>query len=256
MGIYKLLPGEVVEFRDGQLSATRLWRLPPEGSATAKPDSELQRLQLRAALEAAVLRRLPPGEPVGAFLSGGIDSSLVVALARRLHNSDVFTYSVTFGSGYPNELPFSTLVAEHCRTVHRIVELSPEVVRRHLDESVALLSDPIGDPLTVPNALLFREAAREVNVVLNGEGGDPCFGGPKNLPMLLAELFGDGMEQGSATDSPSNRERSYLRAHQKCYDDLSAMLAPDVLSSLPGGALSRKSLRSSPTRAGPAFSPN
>src|SRR5207247_1472948 len=74
-----------------------------------------------------------------------------------------------------------------------------------------------GDPLTVPNALLFREAAPDVGVVLNGEGGDPCFGGPKNLPMLLAELYGGG-----------GRERSYLRAHLKCYDDLPAMLTPEV----------------------------
>jgi asparagine synthase (glutamine-hydrolysing) len=136
------------------------------------------------------------------------------------------TYSISFGEGYANELPFSTLVAEHCGTEHRLVELSPAAVLRHLDESIASLSDPIGDPLTVPNALLFREAASDVGVVLNGEGGDPCFGGPKNLPMLLAELFDNGY--GSAQDERFSRQRSYLRAHQKCYDDLSLMLAPDV----------------------------
>ena len=201
LGISKLLPGEVVEFRNGQLSSTRLWHLPPEGSATAKPDSELLRLQLRAELEAAVLRRLPPGEPVGAFLSGGIDSSLVVALARRLHNSDVFTYSVSFGSGYPNELSFSTLVAEHCRTVHRIVELSPEVVLRHLDESIALLSDPIGDPLTVPNALLFREAAREVNVVLNGEPTTLQDGATVESALVALDLPGAGRGVAVAVDA-------------------------------------------------------
>jgi asparagine synthase (glutamine-hydrolysing) len=88
------------------------------------------------------------------------------------------------------------------------------VILRHLDEAIAMLGDPIGDPLTVPNALLFREAAGDVDVILNGEGGDPGFGGPKNLPMLLAELFGDGQDQG--VDCTSARERSYLRAHQKC----------------------------------------
>src|SRR6185436_16173279 len=104
----------------------------------------------------------------------------------------------SFGSEYPNELSFSSLVASHCGTRHHIVELSPSAILRYLDESIALLSDPIGDPLTVPNALLFREAARQVGVVLNGEGGDPCFGGPKNIPMLLAELFGDGAEPASS----------------------------------------------------------
>ena len=144
--------------------------------------------------------------------------------------------TVSFGPEYANELPFSSCVAKHCQTRHHIVELSPAVVLRHLDESIAFLSDPVGDPLTVPNALLFREAAHEVGVVLNGEGGDPCFGGPKNIPMLLAELFGDGAEGADAGDACC-RERSYLRAHQKCYDDLPSMLTPNVRAAIADNAL-------------------
>jgi asparagine synthase (glutamine-hydrolysing) len=225
-GIYKLLPGEILRFCDGHINSSTLWSLPAETQAGAYPDEETLRRELRRRLEEAVACRLPVGEPVGATLSGGVDSSLVVALARQLHTERVVTYSISFGEGYANELPFSTLVAEHCGTEHRLVELSPAAVLRHLDESIASLSDPIGDPLTVPNALLFREAASDVGVVLNGEGGDPCFGGPKNLPMLLAELFDNGY--GSAQEERFSRQRSYLRAHQKCYDDLSLMLAPDV----------------------------
>ena len=56
-------------------------------------------------------------------------------------------------------------------------------------ETMAALDDPIGDPLTVPNLLLGRAAAQDTDVILNGEGSDPCFGGPKNLPMLLHELY-------------------------------------------------------------------
>lgn len=224
-GVRELLPGEVVELQSGALARRRFWSLPAEPEVD-EPDERALRARLRACLEAAVRRRLPPGERVGAFLSGGIDSSLVVALARRLHDKPVLTYSVSFGPGYPNELSWSSLVAEHCATEHCVVEISPAVVRRHLDDALSMLSKPIGDPLTVPNALLFREAAAEVSVVLNGEGGDPCFGGPKNVPMLLAELLGDGANQ--APDDPYARERSYLRAHQKCYDELDAMLTDDV----------------------------
>ncbi len=235
-GIFKVLPGEIVEFRNGQLARSRFWSLPAERHGNAAPDEECLRRQLRAELEAAVVRQLPRSGPVGAFLSGGLDSSLVVALARTLYDDEVLTYSVSFGAEYANELPFSSCVAGHCRTRHHVVELSPSVILRHLDESIALLSDPVGDPLTVPNALLFREAAQETGAVLNGEGGDPCFGGPKNVPMLLAELFGDGAEDAFA-DGAWSRERSYLRAHQKCYDDLPAMLAPDVRSAIAGNAL-------------------
>jgi asparagine synthase (glutamine-hydrolysing) len=150
----------------------------------------------------------------------------VVALARRLHDGPVATFSISFGPEYANELPFSSLVAHHCGTEHRVIEVAPEAVLHNLDDSVGLLGDPIGDPLTVPNSLLFREAAAVSGVMLNGEGGDPCFGGPKNLPMLLAELYGDPAAASLA------RERAYLRAHLKCYDDLPAMLAPEVRAAL------------------------
>lgn len=226
-GVLEVLPGEVVHLPLGGGAPRResFWSVPEEvdTSAPLPPENEeALRQHLRVELEGAVHRRLPSGEKVGAFLSGGLDSSLVVALAKRLHDQEVITWSVSFGPEYRNELPFSTLVAEHCRTTHRIVELSPQVIVHHLDETIALHSDPIGDPLTVPNALLFREASAEVGVVLNGEGGDPCFGGPKNLPMLLAELYGD---VAGAEDESLARERSYLRAHLKCFDDFDLALS-------------------------------
>jgi asparagine synthase (glutamine-hydrolysing) len=217
-GVFEVLPGERVSHDPAGLHREQFWDLPHPQPDPATEDDQARRL--RALLEHAVRVRLPAaGEPVGAFLSGGLDSSVVVALARRLHPGPVLTYSVSFGANYANELSFSSLVADHCGTDHRVVDQSPGVVLHHLDDSVALLSDPIGDPLTVPNAVLFREAAERVGVVLNGEGGDPCFGGPKNLPMLLSELY-----PGSA----DTREACYLRAHLKCYDDLPAMLTDAV----------------------------
>ncbi len=231
-GVREVLPGEVVHLplSGGEVRRERYWTVQPEvDAALALQREEELRQRLRMELEGAVARRLPAGERVGAFLSGGLDSSLVVALAKRLHDREVLTWSVSFGPEYRNELPFSTLVAEHCGTTHHIVELSPQVILRHLDETIALHSDPIGDPLTVPNALLFREAGAEVGVILNGEGGDPCFGGPKNLPMLLSELYGD---TSIAEDAPLARERSYLRAHQKCFDDFDRALSPKLRKAL------------------------
>ena len=234
-GICKVMPGEVVRFKGGDLTRGYWWTLPGEPDQWRHEAS--LRVDLRERLETAVRRRLPrgqkAGQPVGATLSGGIDSSLVVALAARLHDAPVVSYSVSFGADYRNELPFSALVARHCGVEQRIVELSPKLVVDELDRTIALLGDPIGDPLTVPNAMLFREAARDVSVVLNGEGGDPCFGGPKNTPMVLAELFGDLY----ADDAARHRAASYLRAHQKCYDDLAAMLDPQALAAIPGHAL-------------------
>ena len=183
-GVHELLPGKVLKVRCGEVARQRLWSVPPEPDAPLPEDA--LRSALRSRLEKAVRRRLPAGEVVGTTLSGGLDSSLVVALACRLHNAPVQTFSVSFGPGHANGCPS---VAGRRPLPHRAPHrrASPLAVLHYLDESIALLSDPIGDPLTVPNALLFREAAATTGVVLNGEGGDPCFGGPKNLPMLLAE---------------------------------------------------------------------
>jgi asparagine synthase (glutamine-hydrolysing) len=219
--VMELLAGEMLLYDPHGLQRRRWWQVPSD--MDPRTDEDETRDLLRRTLEGAVRRRLTPGLAIGAFLSGGLDSSLVVALAKRLHDAPVKTWSISFGATYPNELAFSSRVAQHCGTEHRIVELPPRTVVHHVDDAIALLSDPIGDPLTVPNAILFREASAEVGEVLNGEGGDPCFGGPKNIPMLLAELLGDGCNAGVA-----DRRASYLRAHQRCYDDLAVMLTPDA----------------------------
>lgn len=215
--VFELLPGEWLRYQNGRSTRGSYWRLPSEPQAW-EDEAEL-RGQLRSTLELAVGRRVAGEQALGASLSGGLDSSLVVALAQQLHPEPLHTYSISFGPEYRNELEFSSLVAQHCGTRHRILEFSPTSIVESLDDTMARLSDPIGDPLTVPNWLLFSAAAADVSVVLNGEGGDPCFGGPKNLPMLLAELYG-GATKGY------QRERDYLRAHLKCYDDLDRLLTP------------------------------
>jgi asparagine synthase (glutamine-hydrolysing) len=221
-GVYELLPGEHATFAGGRVRTERFWSLPPEDEEP-RPDDEY-RDELRALLEAAVARRLPETGPLAATLSGGIDSSLVVALARRLYDGPLTTYSVSFGRGVPNEITFASLVADHCRVPHRVVDLTPRTVMDRFDSTLGALSTPVGEPLTVANTLLFETIAPHAPVVLNGEGGDPCFGGPKNVPMLLRELYGPVL----GSDTTFHRERGYLLAHRKCFDELHRMLAPDV----------------------------
>lgn len=184
--------------------------------------------RLRPVLEAAVRDALPADGPTGVFLSGGLDSSLVAALAARDAPGPVHTFAIHFGAHLPHELEFSGLVAQHCRTQHHIIELPGKQIRDTLFETLAALDDPIGDPLTVPNLILGRAAARETHTILNGEGGDPCFGGPKNIPMLLHALYGSPVEDTNGT-SPAT---AYLRSFQKCYDDLPRLLTPDVQTAL------------------------
>jgi asparagine synthase (glutamine-hydrolysing) len=107
-----------------------------------------------------------------------------------------------------------------------VLSVPGTAVAARLAETVALLDSPVGDPLTVPNLMLAEAAAGDgLRVVLNGEGGDPVFGGPKNLPMLIAEMHGGG----------ADRAGTYLRSYRKCYEDLPALLTPEVFSALREG---------------------
>lgn len=219
-------PGVELIFGASALPARRpFWSL-PASPATFEPEDVL-RPKLRALLDETVTRMLPVG-PVAATLSGGIDSSLVVALAAR--RAAVECFSITFGPEHRDELQWSGLVARHVGAAHHLVTVRPEDVARHFDETVGALSEPNGDPLTVPNTMLFAAArARGLEVVLNGEGGDPCFGGPKNAPLLLAEVYGEA--------GPRAREQAYLRAHQKLWDELDHVLTAEWRARIADGAL-------------------
>ncbi len=227
-GVFEVLPGEQLHWSNGKLTATRIWRTPSEPESITASEAQ-QRETLRTRLNTAIDRRLAGPHAIGASLSGGVDSSLVVALASCRLGAQINTYSVSFGDGYANELEWSSLVAQHCKTRHRVVEMAPELIAENFDRTIAKLDKPNGDPLTVPNYLLFEQASGDVRVMLNGEGGDPCFGGPKNLPMLLSELFGTGNMFEATNDS---REARFLRAHQKCYDDFPRMLSDDMLEGI------------------------
>ena len=177
--------------------------------------------RLRTLLDQVVQDALPDSnEPVGVFLSGGLDSSCITALVTKFHNASVHTYSIHFGDRTPNELEFSNLMAQHCQTQHHILEITFQQMWERLPETMANLDDPIGDPLTVPNLLLGQLARQSVSVILNGEGGDPCFGGPKNQPMLINSLYSSVTHQDALS--------AYLIAYQKCAADLAQLLQPEV----------------------------
>ncbi|MEA5467717.1 asparagine synthetase B family protein [Spirulina sp. 06S082] len=179
--------------------------------------------ELRSLLNQIVPEYLPVNESVGVYLSGGLDSSCIAALAAQYCDRQVFTYSIHFGADCQNELEFSSLVANHCQTEHRILEITPQQMWEKLPIAMANLDDPIGDPLTVPNYLLGQLAREDVRVILNGEGGDPCFGGPKNQPMLLNRLY-----NSTQTDLLS----AYLNSYQKCAEHLPQLLKPDIFQAV------------------------
>ncbi len=216
-GVREVRPGTVMQ-PDGTTQV--YWEL-QEQIIAADQSMEWHGDRLRLLLDQVVKESLPlDDEPVGVFLSGGLDSSCITALVAKFHGAPVHTYSIHFGDRTPNELEFSSLVAQHCQTQHHILEIKFQEMWDRLPETMAALDDPIGDPLTVPNLLLGQLAKQDVNVILNGEGGDPCFGGPKNQPMLINSLYGAVTQQDSL--------QAYLISYQKCATDLPQLLKPEI----------------------------
>ena len=164
----------------------------------------------------------PPGEPVAIFLSGGIDSSIVTAQVMAQHDAHVKTFALHFGPQYANELPYARAVAEHCGSDYEEVIIEPRRFLPQLHDMVWHLDEPIGDPVAMPNYELARHVSRQgFRWVFNGEGGDPCFGGPKNLPMLLQHWYG-GVESAE-----NFREKLYLASYRRAYEEMDYLLTPE-----------------------------
>ena len=174
-GVAKLLPGHTLTAHSsGEVTITRYWHL---SRIADLEDTPLARAEMERLLDRAVTRQLRSDVPVGALLSGGVDSATIVALAARQQH-DLYTYSVAF-EGHPvNELPAAAAIAKRYGTRHREVMLGEKESMGNLDAALAHLSEPIADPSLVPSFVLPRLATSDgVRVLLSGTGGDEIFGG-------------------------------------------------------------------------------
>jgi asparagine synthase (glutamine-hydrolysing) len=176
-GVKKLLPGHLIHVRDGDAEVRRWYEPRPAGEAPP-PDREDRDETLRRLLDSSVRYRKIADVPLGAFLSGGIDSTIVVGLLSRVAGGRVKTFSVGFdGDGGYDERRYARLAAERFGTEHHELVVSPVDIAAHLPRLVAHLAEPVTDPAMIPTYLLSEYARKEVTVVLTGEGADELFGG-------------------------------------------------------------------------------
>lgn len=178
--------------------------------------------EIRRLLFEAVKKRLMSEVPLGAFLSGGLDSSTVVAMMCRLQNKKVATFSIGFeGSERHNELPWARIVAEHCRTDHHEFFLKPDIVES-LDDVVRYADEPFAISSAIPTLQLSKQARKSVTVILTGDGGDEVFAGYEHYVYerwahvyRLAPVVIDSAMMGAAKLLPRNLESSGGRLRRR-----------------------------------------
>jgi asparagine synthase (glutamine-hydrolysing) len=155
-------------------SPERYWRLSFDHENNASCEEWTQRID--SALKESVSAHLVADVPVGAFLSGGVDSSAIVAMMAELQPEPVRTFSIGFHESRYSELPFAREVVQHFGCHHTEEIVTPEAAR-DLDDLTFLYDEPFADPSAIPTMAVSRLAARHLKVVLSGDGGDELFGG-------------------------------------------------------------------------------
>jgi asparagine synthase (glutamine-hydrolysing) len=187
----KLPPGHVLVWEDGNLSLERYARPAPVPVAELRDDDEAELIEeLRSRLRDSVRAHLLADVPVGVLLSGGIDSSALVALAAQESAEPVRTFSIGFEERSFNELADARLVAERYGTLHRELVLRPDAAVL-LPALADAFDEPFADSSALPTYLVSQLAAEDVKVALSGEGGDELFGGYYTyVADLLAERAG------------------------------------------------------------------
>ena len=172
-GVNKLPPGHVLVAEGERLSVERYWQ--PRPAEPSSSDEEwLERV--RRTVCDAVRKRLIADVPLGALLSGGIDSSVVVALMAQASTHPVRTFTVGFADALYDERVYARAVAERYGTVHEELELEDDIAET-LPRLAAAYDEPFGDEAAFPTYLIAEQARRHVTVALAGDGGDEAFAG-------------------------------------------------------------------------------
>ena len=250
--IFMLQPATSLQLNaDGQAKTATYWDIGKQAPLAAanphaKPEDYIA--QLREQLEEAVKLRLMSDVPLGAFLSGGLDSSLITALMRRHSNANVKTFSIGFeGDDSFDETPYALQVADFLETDHSVFRVRPQAMEL-LSDLVWHHDQPFADSSAIPTYLVSKLAREQVTVVLTGDGGDELFAGydrfrairffqrlspvPAPLWSSLIKLM-SRLPEGRDYYSWSRRLRLFARAASKplgaAYFDLVRLFDDDLI---------------------------
>ncbi|MDQ6786587.1 MAG: asparagine synthase (glutamine-hydrolyzing) [Acidobacteriota bacterium] len=173
--VQKLAPAHFLTFKDGKIETRKYWDFNYAKPENIKSENEYIEI-LREKIKDAVNVRLISEVPLGAFLSGGVDSSTVVAMMSQISDVPVKTFSIGFNEDSFNELKFARVAAKHFGTEHHEFVVTPDLVEI-VDELVWHFDEPFADSSALPTFMVAKMAREFVTVALSGDGGDELFAG-------------------------------------------------------------------------------
>ena len=213
-GVQKLEPGTCLSFEGGKVITSAFWSLAHAvehariNPVTASPGEALD--EAERLLADAVTRRMVADVPLGAFLSGGIDSSTVTALMQAHSERPIRTFSIGFEESAYDESAHAAAVAKHLGTDHTELRVTPAEAREVIPKLPEIYDEPFGDSSQIPTTLLSQLTRKHVTVALSGDGGDEVFAGypryllarpfaqlNKHMPAPLRRAFGAMLKTAS-----------------------------------------------------------
>ncbi|MEP6902695.1 MAG: asparagine synthase (glutamine-hydrolyzing), partial [Actinomycetota bacterium] len=174
-GVHKLAPGHFLLFKNGKITTKKYWDFDYSPRSEIKTEAEYVEV-LREKIKESVKIRLISEVPLGAFLSGGVDSSAIVAMMSQLSDAPVKTFSIGFNEDTFNELKFARIAAKHFNTEHHEFIVTPDLVEI-VDDLIWHFDEPFADSSALPTFMVSKMARSFVTVVLSGDGGDELFAG-------------------------------------------------------------------------------
>jgi len=223
-GIYKLKPGHYLRVGVQKLEEHVYYTLPDASTPGFTGSYEDAQKKLKELLEAAVQRRLIADVPLGSFLSGGVDSSIVTGLAAR-HKADLHTFSIGFRDAkFFDETDYARLVAAHFNTAHTVFSLTNDDMYAHLHSILDYVDEPFADSSAIAVYILSRETRKHATVALSGDGADELLAG-YNKHEAFRRSFDPGLREHavrllqplwrtlpkSRNNAAANRVRQLLR---------------------------------------------
>jgi len=186
-GIFKLPPAHYLLWENGKISIEQYWSLNLVNKIKMSEDEYCSRL--RDLFEESVKLRLVSDVPLGAFLSGGLDSSIVVGVMSKLMREPVKTFSIGFREEKYNELNYARIVADHFKTDHHEYIVKPDALDI-LPKLIWHYNEPFADSSALPTYYVAKMTSQDVTVALNGDGGDESFAGyPRYKAVKLAKYY-------------------------------------------------------------------